>query len=378
MRTGRRAIAGRREVIGAGLGVVVGLALWRRWPRGGSRVELRREPLRFAVYPFQDLEGAVSGSVLETVRKRLCLRPAMNFSQYLHWLQIFGVRESPEYQAEATREVLSLLTDAGRLEERSGQANVIVPTEDGVRFLVGQTGDALVDSSRPAHPFQALGVFGEVGLPASTPIVASGGDFTLKDAVRDCLSNLQIREAARQEPEWATQVLAHYLPPACSWRNRWGEDMTIERWAEFLAERDVTRYSCAGTHLLHSLAVLLQAGAAHPILSAELADHLRGVCREYSRTIEATQEPNGAWRSDWSKGGLAREYRSLEVHMAGHILEAQMYLPEELRISPRCAARALKYLAQAFAASDDNTVFEEHCPYSHAGGVLLRCGAQAG
>jgi hypothetical protein len=166
--------------------------------------------------------------------------------------------------------------------------------------------------------------------------------------------------------------------PACSWRNRWGEHITIEQWAEFLAGRDVTRYSCAGTHLLHSLAVLLQAGAEYPILSAELADRVRDVCREYSRTIEATQQPNGAWRSDWSKGGLAREYGSLEVHMAGHILEAQMYLPEELRISPQCSGKALKYLAEAFAASDDKTVLEEHCPYSHAGGVLLHCAGQAG
>lgn len=373
---GRLILVRRRDVLAVGLGAVVGFAAWRLWPRRGSRLGVREQPLRFNVHPFPDVEHALGRSVVEAVRQRLRLRPEMGIPGFLHWLRIFGVPESSEFQAEATEELLSLLTNAERIEERFGQPGVIVPTEDGVRFLSRVSGAVLKVASRATHPFQELAVFGELGLPSSTLVVASSGRFTLEDAIRDCLRSLQIRETARQEPEWPTGVLAHYLPPVCSWQNRWGEELTLDGWTEFLLRRELPEYSCGGTHLLLSLALMLQADSQYPVLSLKLAQRVRDVCRRFSRMIESRQHADGAWGSDWMEGSVHKEYSSIEVHMTGHILEAQLYLPDDLRISSAHAGRALKYLAEAFLQSDDEKVLEAYCPYSHAGNVLLHCGAE--
>ncbi len=100
--------------------------------------------------------------------------------------------------------------------------------------------------------------------------------------------------------------------------------------------------------------------------------------------IESRQQPNGAWRFDWTKGSvleaedLGLDVGTAEVHITGHLLETQLYLPEDLRIPAACAGRALKYLSEAYLRSSDEEVFKYYCPYSHAGGVLLRCAAAVG
>ncbi|MGO8745186.1 MAG: hypothetical protein ACLQNE_04275 [Thermoguttaceae bacterium] len=213
---------------------------------------------------------------------------------------------------------------------------------------------------------------------STTALATADGRFTLEAAVRDCLANVQIREASRQEPEWKSQVLAYYLPPVCSWQNRWGEWITLEKWTQFLLERDVSRFCCGGTHLLDSLALILQADSQCGVLSANVARRVRGRCQECARMIESTQHPSGAWGSDWARGDDLKKEPWIQILVTGHILDAQMYFPEDVRISSRCAGRALTYLAQVFANCNDRQVFEEYCPYSHAGRVLLEYGAGPG
>lgn len=368
---------GRRDVIALGMGALASAVVWPLWSDRQSAPKIRQRPLRFAVDPFPDTERVVTPSLQSLIRRRLRLRDEMGVPTLLHWLRIFGIQESAEFQSGETRRLLSLLTDAREIERRFDQPGVIVKTREGVRFLSRGFGRKLNPDSRPSHPYQELAIFGELGLPSSAPIVAAEGRFTIADLVRDCLGNLQIREASRQEPEWATQALAHYVVSDRAWRNRWDEELTLDRWTEFLIERELTGYSCGGTHLLHTLAVILQADAQQRILDAKVARHVRDVCRRFSRTIESTQHADGAWRADWWKEQTVAEYSAMEVHLTGHLLEAQLYLPRDLRISDACAGRALQFLSRTFQLSDDKTVFEEFCPYSHAGRVLLYCAAPA-
>ena len=302
----------------------------------------------------------------------------MSFSDLLHWLRMFGVPHSPEHQAEPTLKVVSLLTDASRIKQRYGQPGIIAPTKDGVRFLSGRSAVELKATSRPTHPYQELAVFGDIGLRSTTALATADGRFTLEAAVRDCLANVQIREASRQEPEWKSQVLAYYLPPVCSWQNRWGEWITLEKWTQFLLERDVSRFCCGGTHLLDSLALILQADSQCGVLSANVARRVRGRCQEYrtnDRIDSASQRGLGLRLGE---GRRPQKEPSIQILVTGHILDAQMYFPEDVRISSRCAERALTYLAQVFANCNDRQVFEEYCPYSHAGRVLLEYGAGPG
>jgi hypothetical protein len=205
--------------------------------------------------------------------------------------------------------------------------------------------------------------------------MTASAQFSLKDFIRDCFRNLQIREAMCQEPEWATQVLVHYLLPAGSWKNRWGETITFDQWTRFLIERDTAKYSCSGTHLLHTLALILQAHSHFQILSRDLFERVRDTCKTFSQTIEASQHADGAWRSDWRQDDfVTKEHAISGVHLTGHILESQLYLPADLRISDRSASLGLRYLAGAYVTSDPQIVLSKYCFYSHAGRVLLQCG----
>ncbi len=87
--------------------------------------------------------------------------------------------------------------------------------------------------------------------------------------------------------------------------------------------------------------------------------------------LESTQHDTGAWQRDWSTKPQLKARENDDVHMTGHILEAQLYLPVELRISSASASSGLHFLARAFLNLDDQIVFSNYCPYSHAGRVLL-------
>jgi hypothetical protein len=361
----------RRSMLVAGIAAAVGTMIWPFEFVCKEETDIRESPLVFNPVPFAVGTGIPDEDLLALVCQRLRWRPEMSFGDFLHWLKVFGISGSREYHEELTAQTIRLLTNERSIEQHFGQAGVIVPTAHGVRYNSGRSGIDLRDDSRPTHPYQELAVFGDLGLPASMPVIAGARRFHLKDAISDCVRNLQVREAQSQEPEWATQAIAHYLPPARFWKNRWGEDISFDQWIDFLIERDMSRFSCGGTHLLHSLALLLHANSQYRILNSISVQRVRNVCLDLSREMECSQHTDGAWRADWSQSGLGATYELIDIHLTGHVLEAQLYLPQDLRISRGCAARGLYYLSNAFSTADDSVVAREYCFYSHAGYVLL-------
>lgn len=362
----------RRKTLIAGLSVAAaGAAAWSTSSTLGDHARIRVRPLTFEVNPFLSSFEIVDDRVVNTVCERLRWRPEMGYSDLLHWLRIFGGKGSNIYEPSQSQAAIRLLTDERRIHAQFGQAGVVVRTDSGVRFLSRLSRIELKAAARPTHPFQELAVFGELGLESSTPVFTATERFTLNEAIQDCLRNLQTREVRSQEPEWPTQALAHFLPPTRSWMNRWGERVTIDQWTSFLLERDMNRFSCGGTHLLHSLALLLQVDARYRLLSDKCVTQVRDKCRTLCREIESSQHVDGAWRADWSTDGLGKSYDWIDVHLTGHILEAQLYLPEDLRISNRCADAAIRHLTHAFGVVNDEVVASNYCFFSHAGRVLL-------
>ncbi len=210
----------RRELLALGFGAVTGAVTWPLWPVSRSTPEFRDAPLPLRPVPFADTEKVIDEQVLSAVRTRLRWRPEMAFSDHLHWLRIFGMPWwTSEFQGKQARDTIALLTDTHRIESTYGQRGIIVESPEGIQYLSRVSGRELIPQSRPHHPFQELAVFGELGLAATTAVIAETGTFSLRDALHHCLQNLQIREARRQEPEWVTQVLAHYLVSP-SWKNR--------------------------------------------------------------------------------------------------------------------------------------------------------------
>ena len=365
----------RRDLFALGLGAVTSLGAWR-WlsaPYAQGAV-VREAPLHMRVYPFSiRWDEPTRARVRQLVCDRLRYRTELSVSDQLHWLQVFGVPGSAYFQDAPRMAAIGLLTNAEQIARQFGQKDEIVVTESGIRYLSALSGIELVAASRPAHPYQELAAFGRCGLASSTAIRTLSGQFTLRDVLHDCLSNLQLRENDRQQPEFATAALAHYLPPADRWRNRWGEEITLEQWTQYLLERDVSKYCCNGTHLLHSLGLMLQVQARFALMSDRQTQHLRDKCQGFVRDLERSQHSDGAWRADWTPGAHDRVYESLAVHMTGHILEAQLFLPIDLRIHDRAAQAGIQFLVRAFEESTDRQVQAEYCSYSHAGNALLCC-----
>ena len=108
--------------------------------------------------------------------------------------------------------------------------------------------------------------------------------------------------------------------------------------------------------------VILQADSQCGVLSANVARRVRGPCQQWranDRIDSASQRGLGLRLGE----GRRPQKRALDSNLVtGHILDAQMYFPEDVRISSRCAGRALTYLAQVFANCNDRQVFEEYCP----------------
>lgn len=341
-------------------------------------VAVREEPLKFASSAFPGADDMVSPPVLELVRHRLRWRAEMGVSQLLHWMCIFANPAFPEFEPLRARHVVRLVTDARQIERRFGQRGVIVQTAQGVRYQSRLAGSRLSVNSRPTHPFQELAVFAEIGLPASTPITADTRTLTLADAVRDCLLSVQMRDGMRIEPEWALCVAAYYAAEPV-WINRWRERITFNDWASFLLDRDPARFCCAGTHVLSSLGVLLQLQRStnDTALSRRIAQRVQSRCAEFSALLESRQKDDGSWDGDWMEGFGGRDGPNRKVHISGHLLEAQLFLPQGMRIGSGCVVAGLNYLNRAFGASADDEILREYCPFSHAGRVLLRCAERA-
>ncbi|HVA47107.1 MAG TPA: hypothetical protein VNH11_12135 [Pirellulales bacterium] len=340
---------------------------------------VREQPRSLPMVPLRDTHKMLSPALINLVRDRLRWRAEMGVSHLLHWMRVFADPSSEEFIPDTAREVISLLTDARKIESRFGQAAVIVETDHGIRYLSGLVNRKLRVDSRPAHPFQELAAFAEAGLPASKPISTASRTRVLGDAVRDCLLNVQLREGRRAEPEWALCVAAHYSAVA-AWTNRWGEMISLDGWASFLLDREPTRFCCGGTHLLQSLALLLRLARGNEdiALGRRMSERVRNRCSELSRSLADSQSPEGTWGAHWIKGAATADYRHRDLHITAHVIEAQLYLPEDLRIAHDSVRRALNCLERAFTLASDDDVMSDYCPYSHAGRVLLRCSATPG
>lgn len=194
----------------------------------------------------------------------------------------------------------------------------------------------------------------------------------MADLIRDCLQNFQLREVSDVEPEWATTAIALYLPPISSWKNRWGDWVTLDGLARFLLRRQQGGSACVGTHALFAGAVLAQMHRRFSLLSAETAAGLDALFAKTVSSLTRAQRPDGSWGGDWSGGRSAHaESSELALLVTGHVLESLMYIPPHHRVPDDVAARGLGFLLKAVEAASESDVASHYCPYSHAARVLL-------
>jgi hypothetical protein len=172
-----------------------------------------------------------------------------------------------------------------------------------------------------------------------------------------------------------------YVPPARSWRNKFGKEFTFDDAVRELLSRPIERSPCAGTHRLTALAVMLRVDAEVPVLSeavrAEVREHLRVVVR----TLTECQRPQGFWEPSWFQelpGARPLMFRNMtgtesEVLATGHHLEWLMLLPPDMQPPPEVFARGARWLTKVLLeeSKDNRWVAANYCPVIHAARSVL-------
>jgi hypothetical protein len=222
------------------------------------------------------------------------------------------------------------------------------------------------------HPYQALAIFAEIGLPLTASLFASEEPASVKDLLQDCLLNMQLREVTNMETEWGAMAVILYLPSVRSWQNRWGETLDFDQLARFLMQRPLRSYSCRGTHMISTLAAILQLHNRHDVLTRATVARAEDLCRDIAVRMRRTQRRNGSWGDDWDgEASSEPEARWRPVHVTGHLMECQILLPPSLQLPADSMDRSAQYLHNAMQQARDIDIQQQYCPYSHAGHVLL-------
>jgi hypothetical protein len=325
-----------------------------------------------ASYP--PVTNPLSPEQRQAVRDKLRLKSNPSFGDVLHWLWVFGTGPEATVHDEQVRRLLDEITDAARLEKRYQVVSSLVRTAHGVRYTFSDP--RFVDSRRERgrHAYQALAVFAELGVPTTQPLTTPQGIGTVADLLQDCLFDFQLREVSDVEPEWAATAIALYLPPARAWQNRWGEKLTFDDLGRYLLERPQAKSSCAGTHLLFDLAVLMQVHRQCPIFSRPVALQIDDFLAVTVATVERTQRPDGSWGTDWRGQTLPySDSPATSLLITGHLAECLTYLSPNHQVRADIVFRSLGFLAKTVEAASEAEVANDYCPYSHAARVLLHC-----
>lgn len=180
--------------------------------------------------------------------------------------------------------------------------------------------------------------------------------------------------------------LPRYLSTPC-WRNRFGENITLDEIAVRLVEREIGSGACLGTHVPMALAVIydLNQRADPQLIRPQTQQRIRARLKQISEMVRRTQRSDGSWGIDWHQPGslppgLPQSYRQGEtgkIAATGHHLEWMTHCPPHLRPNEEVMAAAALYLARNLPVLTDEIEYDFHIypPATHAFRALLNaCG----
>jgi hypothetical protein len=309
---------------------------------------------------------------LEQLSARVALRKDPKMGDIVHALHVFGGEVRAPAGPGGQVRAVELMLDSGKGNEVFG-VPTLYPTRYGARFFLHDPVRLGTNQgSSEGHPGQALSILAELGVPLTQPIVLPGGkQGTLQMVLDDLVANFVLEG----EIYWDAAALALYVPPARSWRNKFGKEFTFDALAEELLGRPLSDSACCGTHRLITLTVLLRVDAEERILSPAVADRIRRHLKEVAEALAAHQRPDGTWQAGWpdylpgaKPGNWGRPDVESMVITTGHHLEWLLLLPEGMRPPRQVYAKAAEWLLNAVLrqAANEAWLREWYCPASHA------------
>jgi hypothetical protein len=335
--------------------------------------------LPLKVGPSFSLADELDARKIDGLVERLRSDRPLAMGEVLHALRLFGAEMTckPPTGSGQPLPLLDAVLDNQTGRALFGSDNApLIETREGVRSRVVQRREARWQRERQNHEDQLLAVLAEVGVPLSRSVRTESGEHTVRNILDDLLANFDLKKG---EFEWAALSVTLYLPPRNSWVDRYGKTYTLDDVAlELMGRLGRPDLSCAGTHLLYSMTVLLRVDEQEPVLSPEVRGQLREKLRETALSVRRVQTAEGAWGPNWSSlaegkldRGLAGAFPTDQGVLAtGHHVEWLMLLPPDLLPPRDCFLAALRWLQVRLEVDDLEKLRVHYCPYSHAGRVL--------
>jgi len=294
----------------------------------------------------------------------------ISFSHMLHLLRLLdasGTKNKSTYQGS----LFKLLTNSNA-EATIHRPAAFLQTRWGIRAKIGR--DTLYGEQ---HVDQCLSTFAELGVTLDESVSIDSLHYTVRDLLNDSIANFDLDQP---EIEWTAVAYASYLAPVTRvWRNRFGAEFSFDDLTASLMHRDLSKQSCAGLHILNSMAVIAQVNDAYGVLSPYIRDQLSRRLTLLVEGASQTQLSEGAWALDWFEPDSS-SYNSMyrapisgrigRLLATGHLLETMLLLPNSRQIPESQIKAGVAWLQQELLLLSSAECCDRFCPAIHGCIVL--------
>lgn len=305
----------------------------------------------------------------------------LSASQCLHLLTAFGLdAKFADRRFPSGKDLLRVLTDSRQATEYFGHP-VMLSTRHGVRPCSGKD----FELASQAHRDQLLSCVAQLGVAFDYPLIVEGEPREFGDIIRDSIANFHL---GQEEIEFTAIAYALYLPPNRAWINKLGEEYTFDDLVNELLRRELNQSHCFGAHLVEAMTVIDRVDSEFdPILSKTSRSQLREHLDLVVKTILREQDDDGSWGPQWHYDLLSDDAR----HRAPSETKTQNRLLATAHITQLLARlslkrypldrsmfrRAVAWLNYTTAEVDQDFVFNNFCPCTHAAWCLSRFGGDS-
>lgn len=197
-----------------------------------------------------------------------------------------------------------------------------LPTRHGLDVQMGPW------SVGQGHQDQFVAEMAQWNLPADTPFVVNGKDYTFMDFVRH--SQMHASVTGKQELSWAVVVVGQYLGTDLAWTNGQGEALHYRDLVRYELDADVENAACGGTHRLFGLTWAYHLHKNRGLDTSGVWQEIREKEAKYSALARRYQNADGSFSTEFFRRPAAAQDRQLRINTTGHILEwLALSLPDE-------------------------------------------------
>ncbi len=203
----------------------------------------------------------------------------------------------------------------------------------------------------------------EYGIDKSQTITC--GDGTLV-SIKQLLHSSKNMVTRYQETEWTIVAFLLLLPdPQEIWKNRYGEDFSINHLLDILLAKDSEECVCGGAHRLFALSMALKIDNQNPSLGRA---RRKAICQSISvssKSLEQSQTVIGGWTKNWYNGDSSMRPIAEMIVQTGHHLEWISVCPSELRPRTEAVDVAARFFLESVAEMSESELHKNYCGISH-------------